>query len=279
MSVRQFLVRGLLAGLLAGVVAFVVAYAVGEPPVEAAIALEEAGAEPAPHTHDDAGGHSHDGAAHEHGEEAEQGHSHGEEGGITRSQQSTWGLLTGTVAIGTALGGIVALLAAAVAGRWGRLSVAASTALVTFLGYVSFSLVPFLKYPAAPPAVGSGDTIGERTASYFAFVALSVLAVVAACLVARRLAALLGAYRGVVAGVAVYVVAVGVLAVVLPTVNEIGAFPADVLWEFRLGSLLTLTALWGTLGIALAGALGRLADTYAETARADEARRELAASI
>ena len=40
----SFLVRGLLAGLLAGFVAFGVAYAVGEPPIDAAIALEESAA-------------------------------------------------------------------------------------------------------------------------------------------------------------------------------------------------------------------------------------------
>ena len=55
MNARDFLVRGLLAGLIAAFVAFGVAYVVGEPPVRAAIALEEAG-----------GGHSHG------GEEAEE---------------------------------------------------------------------------------------------------------------------------------------------------------------------------------------------------------------
>ena len=48
MSARDFLIRGLLAGLIAAFAAFGVAYVVGEPPVRAAIALE-----------DSAGGHSH----------------------------------------------------------------------------------------------------------------------------------------------------------------------------------------------------------------------------
>ena len=42
-SARSFLVRGLLAGLFAGLVAFGVAYVVGEPSINAAIAIEEAG--------------------------------------------------------------------------------------------------------------------------------------------------------------------------------------------------------------------------------------------
>ena len=46
--------------------------------------------------------------------------------------------------------------------------------------FVTVALVPALKYPANPPAVGSGDTIGDRTALYFGFVVVSVLTAVAA---------------------------------------------------------------------------------------------------
>ena len=51
LNARTFLVRGLLAGLIAGFVAFGVAYVVGEPSVNAAIAIEEADST-AGHTHD-----------------------------------------------------------------------------------------------------------------------------------------------------------------------------------------------------------------------------------
>lgn len=252
MTARTFLVRGLLAGLVAGLLTFFVAYAVGEPPVDAAIALEEAGsAEPAPAA--TAPDHDHD-----HGEAG--GHSHGdEEGGISRTTQKTWGLATATIAVGVALGGIVALVAAGVAGRLGRLSVVGSTALVTALGFLAFSLVPFLKYPAAPPAVGSGDTIGERTGYYFAFVLVSLIAVVAAVAAARALAPRLGGYWATVAGGAGYVVVVAVAAALLPAVNELGDFPADVLWEFRVGSLLTLATLWASLGVVLTALVRPLA--------------------
>src|SRR5690606_33184996 len=115
----------------------------------------------------------------------------------------TWGLATATIVIGVALGGIVSLVAAGVAGRLGRLSVVGSTALVTTLGFIAYALVPFLKYPAAPPAVGSSDTIGERTAYYFAFVLISVVTMVAVVGLARRLTATRGSHLAVVtAGVA-----------------------------------------------------------------------------
>lgn len=256
MNARTFLVRGLLAGLIAGIVAFVVAFTVGEPPIDTAIGIEEASAAEAPAepAADEAHTHTH----------AEEGHTHShsdEEGGITRTNQKTWGLATATIAIGVALGGIIALVAAAVAGRLGRLSVVASTALVTALGFVAYALVPFLKYPAAPPAVGSGDTIEERTAYYFAFALISIVAMVAAVVLGRRLAAERSAWTGVVVAGVGYVVVVAVAALAMPAVNELGDFPADVLWEFRISSILTLAALWATLGMALTCLLGRVETT------------------
>ncbi|MFS3130810.1 CbtA family protein [Nocardioides sp. Bht2] len=264
MTARTFLVRGLLAGLIAGLFTFVVAFTVGEPPIDSAISLEEAAsAAEAPvtasHDHADAAAsHDHaDAAAHEHEEAG--GHSHGEDGGgISRTTQKTWGLATATVAIGVALGGIVALVAAVAAGRLGRLRLVGSTALVATLGFVGFALVPFLKYPAAPPAVGSGETIGERTSYYFAFLLISLSVMVIAVLVARQLAPQIGGYWAVVSSAVGYVAVMALAAAVMPAVNELGDFPADVLWEFRVSSLLTLAALWGSLGIALTALLARV---------------------
>lgn len=261
MNARTFLVRGLLAGLIAGILAFIVGFTVGEPPIDTAIGLEEAAAAPAPaaepaHSHAEGeAGHSHAHAD----EEGTHAHSHGDEegGGITRTTQKTWGLATATIAVGVALGGIVALIAAAVAGRMGRLSVLGSTALVTALGFVAYVLVPFLKYPAAPPAVGNGDTIGERTTYYFVFALISVVAMIAVVALGRRLSAARGAWAGVVTAGVTYVVVMAVAALAMPTVNELGDFPADVLWEFRISSILTLATLWGGLGVALTWLLGR----------------------
>ncbi|GAB6985581.1 CbtA family protein [Nocardioides pyridinolyticus] len=264
MSARAFLVRGLLAGLLAGLATFFVAHQVGEPHVERAIALEEAAASDG-HTHAESGSES-----------GAESHSHGDEdAAVSRSTQRTWGLWTASVAVGVALGGLVGLGAAVAAGRLGRLGVRGSTALVTLVGFVSVGLVPFLKYPATPPAVGSGDTIGERTAAYFGFLLLSVVVAVAVVVVAARLLPRLGGYVVVVGGGAAYLAVMVLAGQLFPTVNEIGDFPADTLWYFRRASLLTLATLWGVIGVVLVGLLGRL--WQRESALA--ARRELAASL
>ena len=156
MTARAFLVRGLLVGLLAGFATFAVAYTVGEPHVQTAINLEESQGAAEDHHAADEG--------HDHGAAADEGHHHEEDGTVvSRHDQRTWGLLTGSLSVGLALGGIVALVAAGVVGRVGRLTPRQSTAVVALVGFVAVALVPFLKYPANPPAVGDGDTIGART--------------------------------------------------------------------------------------------------------------------
>jgi hypothetical protein len=275
MTARAFLVRGLIAGLIAGFATFLVAYSVGEPHVDAAIALEEAGTAAEAH-HD--GDEAANGHTHSHGDEATGGHSHshGDEAtAVSRDTQRTWGLLTATLAVGVALGGIVGLVAAGTIGRIGRLLPGQSTALVTLLGFIAFALVPFLKYPATPPGVGSGDTIGDRTALYFGFVVVSVAAAVAATYAASRLCARIGSYGSVVAAAAGYLVAMVIAGQLFATVDEVGDFPGDTLWFFRRASLFTLATMWGVIGVVLTGLVGRL--YAAETARAQ--RRALAASL
>jgi predicted cobalt transporter CbtA len=263
MTARAFLVRGLLAGLFAGIAAFAVGYFVAEPQIQTAITYEE--------SHEDAP------AAHSHSEESTEAGHHHDEGGtvVSRHNQRTWGLLTGTLAVGLALGGIVALVAAAVLGRIGALSPGQSTALVVLLGWVAVILVPFLKYPANPPAVGNADTIGSRTAEYFVFLAISVVMALLSVVLTLRVRDSHGTYLGVLAGVAAYVLVMVVTGVLMPTVNEVGDFPADTLWYFRRDSLITNATLWAVLGIVLTGLVGRLYSREQGVA----ARRALAASL
>lgn len=260
MTARALLVRGLVAGLLAGIATFLVAYQVGEPPVETAISLEESA------SHHDADSSPSDELSHA---------SADEEAIISRGTQRTWGLLTGSVAVGVALGGLVALGSALAAGRVGRLGATASSALVALAGFVAMGVVPFLKYPANPPGVGSAETIGARTEYYFGFLLISVVTAVAATVIAARGWPRIGSWGAVTLGAGTYVVVVAVAAVLMPSVDESGAFPADTLWAFRRGSLLTLVTLWATIGIVLSGLVSRLERREVASTR----RRALAASL
>jgi hypothetical protein len=262
MNARAFLIRGLLAGLLAGFAAFAVAYVVGEPHVDSAIAIEESSDVPADH---------HGGA-----ESAVPAHSHDEDVAVvSRQNQSTWGLATGMVTIGVTIGGVLALVASGVMGRIGNLSPATSTGFMGAIGYVSVALIPFLKYPATPPAVGDGETIGQRTVLYFTFLLISVAAATASTFLAAKLRDSWGAQGAVLIGVGTYVAVVVAAGALMPAIDEIGDFPGGVLWDFRLASLLTLTTLWATAAIVLTTLIRRLHADHVKV----QARREFAASL
>ena len=241
MSARSFLVRGLLAGLIAGLVAFGVAYLVGEPAINAAIAIEEAGALADHHAHHQA---------------ASEGSAASE---VPRILQSTAGLLTGTIVAAVTLGGLLGVLSALALGRLGRLGVRGVSLSLAAIGFVSVSLMPFVAYPPNPPGIGHPDTIGARTALYFIILAGSVIAAVTAVLVGRELADRWGAWYATLTAVAGYLVVTFTAMALLPSYSEVPVgYPAILLYEFRAASLLTQLALWATLGIALGELLHRL---------------------
>ena len=251
LTARSFLVRGLLAGLIAGVLTFAVAYFVGEPSVAGAIAIEEAASSESVDTAaaEETADHDHEVAAD--GTVAE--HSHGEDAEVSRSTQSTWGLATATIVFGVALGGILGLASAFAAGRLGRLSVRASTMVVTAVGFGAVYLVPYLKYPPNPPAVGNPDTIGDRTSMYFVMLAVSVIVAIVAVVVARRLARTMDSWNATLLATAGYGVIVGLVAWLLPMFDEVPVgFPGDLLWEFRIASLTVQTTMWLAAGLVLA---------------------------
>jgi hypothetical protein len=253
LTARTFLVRGLLAGLSAGAATFGVAYLVGEPPVASAISFEESQSA-ASETTD----HDHDASAATAGPDATAEHSHSDEDAlVSRANQATWGLATATVVFGVALGGIIGLVSAFALGRLGRLTPRASTMLVAAIGFVAVYLVPYLKYPPNPPAVGDPNTIGHRTELYFAMLACSVVAAVAAVVLARRLARTMDTWNAVLIGIAGYVVVTGLVAWLLPVVDEVPAdFSADLLWRFRMASLTVQAFLWLVTGLLLATMIG-----------------------
>ncbi|MEV5717019.1 CbtA family protein [Amycolatopsis mediterranei] len=239
---KTLLVRGMLAGLIAGVLAFGFAYAFGEPSVNAAIGLEEAGGH----------AHSHDASAPPSEEEEL----------VPRDIQSTLGLLAGVLVYGVAIGGLLSLAFAFAQGRLGSLRPRLTALLLTAGAFTVVFLVPFLKYPANPPAVGRPGTIGARTELYFGFVAVSLLAGIFATVFGRKLADRLGAWNGFLLAAAGYLAVIGVVAWLMPVVDEVPAtFPASTLWSFRTASVGTQVTLWLALGLAFGAfaekALGR----------------------
>lgn len=233
--IRSLLVRGMLVGLAAGLLAFPVAYSLGEPPVQAAIDFEERNAaEPDPSVPP-------------------------EPEVVTRGAQRTVGLLTALAVMGVALGGLFALVFAWAYGRIGAISARLTAAVLALGAYLTITVVPFLKYPATPPATGTPETLGTRTGLFVAMITISLVAIVAAGRIRRELLPRLGPWNAAIAAGAGFVSLIVIAQLVLPAVNETPeGFPSDVMWEFRLASLAISATFWATIGLGFGAAAERL---------------------
>ncbi|MER6000227.1 CbtA family protein [Nonomuraea angiospora] len=230
--VRTLLVRGLLLGLLAGLIAGGFAFAFGEPGVDSAIALEEA-----------------------HAAQEAPGHDHGEEALVGRPGQKA-GLFLATGLYGLAVGGIFALVYAGLRGRVGPRSDGGLALAAAGTAFVAVILVPFVKYPANPPAVGDPETINSRTLLYVVTILVGLAATAIAVATARRVTA--GPWARWGAAVAAFLVPVIAAWTLLPTVNEVpDGFPATLLWQFRLASLGTQLVFWAAFGVLFGWACDR----------------------
>lgn len=230
---KDMLWRGMLAGILAALLATLFARAVAEPQVDHAIAFE-ASHEAQEHAHHDRHGHDED------------------EGEIvSRATQKGLGLFTAMTLYSAAIGGIFSQLFAYAYGRLARVGPRTLAAMLAMLAFLVIAVVPALKYPPNPPAVGQPDTIQIRTAAYFAMLLASVVATIVAFRVKAMLAERLGGFDAVLAGVAAFIVVILIAGALLPGFDEVPAdFPAALLWRFRLSALGIQALLWATIGLS-----------------------------
>ena len=232
--VGRLLLRGMLAGVVAGLLAFGFARVFGEPPIEHAIAFEEH-------------------MAHHHMDPHTDNHVKGETDEpelVSRTTQAGLGLFVAVTVYGAAIGGLYALVFAFVYGRYGQLTPRATAALLAGAAFVALVLIPALKYPANPPAVGDPGTIGSRTALYFAMLVISVAALVFAVGLAKSLASRYDGWSAGLVGGATYMAIVAIAGYALPAVNEVPEhFSAVDLWNFRVASLGLQAVLWTTVGL------------------------------
>lgn len=246
---KRLIAGGLLAGALGAVLAFVFARLCAEPVIARAIAFED-GRTDAENAH----------GVHEHGAEL-----------FTRSVQANAGLGFGVLIFGLAMGALFAVLFSVVYARTNEAQPQALSLVLAAGAFGAVYVVPFLKYPPNPPAVGQSDTIGARTGWYLVMVLASVVLTIGAVWLGRRLAARFGAWNAGLLAAGSYLVAIVVVAVLLPGVDETPAplrdaagaivypgFPADVLYEFRLVSLATQLVLWAGIGLVFSVVSSRL---------------------
>jgi uncharacterized membrane protein len=264
---KRLILRGLLAGAIGGLLAFVFARIFAEPQIRQAIDYEE-GREDAQSALDRVAGVA-----------AEHAHSDP----FSRAVQGNVGIGVAMIFFGMAMGALFAVAYAICLGRTGRVRARNLAVLVAGGGFLSMYLVPFLKYPANPPAIGHEDTIQQRSSLYLLMVACSVLFLILTVWLGRRLQPRFGNWNAALIAGGVFIVATGIVMLLLPSFGELAAnreyhqgtetpaaltdangaivfpgFPADVLFNFRLYSIGAQLILWTAIGLVFAPLAERL---------------------
>jgi hypothetical protein len=274
---KRLILRGVAAGGIAGVLCFIFTRIFAEPVIQAAInyqtardaaqaALDKAAGVPGPPPGPDI---------------------------FSRTIQADIGAGVGLIFFGAAVGALFAV-AYILIGRKVRMNPRVLALLVAGGGFLGMYMVPFLKYPANPPSIGNPATIRDRGLLYLTMVVISVAGLVLAGMAARWLRNRLGVWNAVIVAGVAYAVIVGAAMAILPPLGHLHAnviaygrhmtetplplrnpqgrivfpgFPADVLFNFRLYSIINQLILWSGIGLIF----GFLADRLlAEQSRSNQ---------
>jgi Probable cobalt transporter subunit (CbtA) len=251
--------RGLGAGALAGLFAFIFARILAEPQIQKAIDYESA----------------RDAAQDALRKAAGLAVAPADPDIFSRGVQRNVGVGVGMILFGVAMGGLLAVVYVLVArAARPRLRPRTLAALLAAAGFLGLYLLPFLKYPANPPAIGHENTIRPRSELYVTMVVCSVIGLAGAAVLWRRLTPRLGSWWSTAAALVALGAFLAVIMAILPPFGHLAynkahygnqvtetpvplrdahgnlvfpGFPADVLFKFRLYSVLAQGILWATL--------------------------------
>ncbi|MUM16888.1 CbtA family protein [Mycobacterium sp. CBMA271] len=251
---KSIILRGLGFGAVGGLLSFIFGWIFVEPVINRAISYEEGRGEAQAAIDAAAGVH-----AHHEGAEL-----------FSRFAQANAGLALGVIGFGVAMGALFAVAYVVAIGRVGNLSPRGQALSVAGGLFLVLYVVPFLKFPANPPAASAEGTIKERTGYFVLMIVVAAIALTVALWVGRALAERWETWTATLVAAAVFVVLVGLVMAVTPGFVEAPqplldangtivypGFPAHDLYLFRLYSFLTQAIMWATIGIGFATVVGR----------------------
>ncbi len=273
---KRIILRGTLWGGLGGLLAFIFARIFAEPVIQRSIEYEGARDEAQEYLdHPDGMPGMHEGVE-----------------VFSRSIQSNIGIGVGMIAFGVAMGALFAVAYCVVYGRFSKLPPATLALLLAGAMFFSLYLVPFLKYPANPPSIGHGETISQRTGLYLTMVVASVLILVLAVWLARRLQPRFGTWSATLMAGGGFIIVIAIVMLLLPSLGHLSVnaaeygnhatetpqplldpqgkivfpgFSADDLYLFRLYSVGAQLILWATIGLGFAPMANKLLGDPAQT--------------
>jgi predicted cobalt transporter CbtA len=109
-------------------------------------------------------------------------------------------------------------------------------------------LVPALKYPANPPAVGDPETVVYRQSLYIGILAISGFSALGLALLYRNIGAIES--KKIIIPLT-YAAIIAIAFLILPPNPDEITISTDLLMDFRIASTLTMGIFWGILGIVL----------------------------
>ena len=168
---------------------------------------------------------------------------------FSRGTQQLGGMAA-AVLYGAALGAVFTVAYAAVRHRLRAADDWRAAVVVAAAGFAGVFLLPFLKYPANPPAVGDPDTIGRRTALYlWRWPGRSWPRGAAGGRGGRSSPAACRCHTAVPATLATGSALAVVGLVVLPSNPDPVEAPATLIWQFRLATVAGAAAFWSVMGM------------------------------
>jgi hypothetical protein len=260
----RIILRGAVSGFLAGVVGFIFARIFAEPWVGKAISYEN-GRDNAIKAVAKAAGLAIDPDGPEY---------------FSRTVQSNVGIATGIIAFSTAMGALVAVTYLVLHGRF-NIRPRTLALFIAGFGFLGIYAVPLCKYPPNPPSIGHTFTISTRTALYLTMVGCSILFLILAAVLGRRLKPRFGNFNATLIAAAAFIAAISIVIGLLPSLGDLAAnkrvagsigygrsatetplpvrnlqgqivypgFPADILWKFRFFSILAQMLVWSAIGL------------------------------
>ena len=156
-------------------------------------------------------------------------------------------IAAGTI-LGLSLGALFGIVYAYARGSIPASNEKKKALIVAGLMWLVLFIVPALKYPANPPAVGDPETLSYRQSLYIAYLAISGFSALGLALIYR----ILGPIKSKKAIVpAAYAGIILIAYFAMPPNPDPVLAPIDLVVGFRLMSGLTMSIFWGLLGIIL----------------------------
>lgn len=202
----RIILRGALSGLVAGVLGFIFARIFAEPLISKSVNYE----------------YGRDTVVNALNKAAHRPLAAPDADVFSRDIQSTIGVASGIIAFSVAMGALVAVAYLVLHGRFtprpSRLAW-----LIAGLGFLGVYLLPFVKYPANPPAIGHPFTITTRGQLYLALVGCSLFLLGLAAYLAVKLRHKAGGLRAVLIAAVSFLVAYAILIGWMPSLGDLAA--------------------------------------------------------